>query len=242
MRPFQSTGVRTLPVALALLVSSLAVASCNWAGGCAGVGYHAVHVTIRDQQGNPIAIGATVTLHDGAYLERAGTQYDPLNVYAAADRGGRRYDIQVTKSHYNERWVRGVRAPGGGCVTGHEEEPVTITVPVVLTLAAGAPPVRSVSLLPPHILLDRPPWQGVGTFTAYVDANVGLSRDVLWRISGDTGSVDFDAATGTVRYRCRSRSGNLIVTARSIEDTLVFGVADVAVQGHPATPADPPCS
>ena len=171
-----------------LLSAAAALASCEWpfVTGCSGVGYWALRVAIRDAQGNPLALGATVTLYDGAYREQDSARYDPLIVYAAQERGGRRYDIQVAKRYYADAWVRGVEAPGGGCVTGREKTPVTRTVPVVLTLAPNAPVVRSIHLLPPRILLDRAPSPSVGTFTPYVDVNVGVSRVIQWRIAGDT--------------------------------------------------------
>jgi hypothetical protein len=134
-----------------------------------------------------------------------------------------------------------VETRGGGCVTGHEKTPVTRTVPVVLTLAPGAPEVRSVRLLPPRILLDRAPYPSVAVFTPYVDANAGTSRAIRWRLSGDTGSVIFDHATGTFQYRCLATSGYLTVSAISVADSSVVGTAQLAVQGHPAAPTDPPC-
>ena len=44
------------------------------------VGYWALQVAIRDAQGNPLALGATVTLYDGAYREQDSARYDPLIV------------------------------------------------------------------------------------------------------------------------------------------------------------------
>ena len=236
--------MRTHCMKLAALFSTLVLTGCDWVlpTGCAGVGYSAVRVTIRDQQGNPQALDALVTLYDGTYREQDSSRYDALSVYAANERGGRMYDIQVSKRYYNDSWVRGVRAPGGGCVTGHESKPVTITVPVVLVLELDAPTVRSVHLLPPHVLLDRPPYVGTVTFEPFVDANSGVSRAVRWRITGDTGSVSFDPITGTLRYRCLATSGYITVTAQSQVDSTVVGLADVAVQGHPASQSDPACS
>lgn len=235
--------MRNRSVTLLSLVLSLIAMSCDWSSfmGCAGVGYSALHVTITDAQGNPQALGATVTIYDGTYRETDSTTYDPLSVYTADDRGGRRYDIQVSKPHYADAWVRGVETRGGGCVTGHEKTPVMRTVPVVLTLAPSAPQVRSVHLLPPRILLDRAPYPSVGTFTPYVDANAGTSRAIRWRITGDTGSVILDHATGTFQYRCLAQSGYIKVSAISVADSSVVGTAELAVQGHPAAPGDPPC-
>ena len=222
----------------------LAVASCEWplVSGCSGVGYYALQIPIRDARGNPLALNATVTLYDGTYRAEASAREDPLTVYAAADRGGRRYDIQVSKPYYTDVWVRGVDTPGGGCVTGHESTPVTRVLPVVVALAPGAPAVRSVHLLPPRVLLDRAPYPSVGTFTPYVDADPGVSRAVVWRLTGDTSSVSFDPTTGIVRYRCLARSGSLTIRAISAADSTVVGSADIAVQGHPAVLGDPPCT
>lgn len=229
-------------VAGTLFVAALVLSACEQPGRvCAGVGYNAVMVTIRDQTGNAQALGATVTLYDGSYSEQDGAR-DTLSVPAASERGGHTYDIQVTKRYYDDAWVRGVHAPGGGCVTGHESTPVTITVPVRLTLSAGAPPVRSLYLLWGPILLDRPPYRSAYTFTPYLDANAGMSRAVYWRITEDTASVGFDGTTGALTYRCLATSGYLTVTAQSVADSSVVATASVAVQGHPAATGDPPCS
>ena len=125
--------------------------------GCSGVGYHARQVPICDLPGNPQALNATVTLYDGAYQVQASSREDPLTMYTAQDRSGRRYVINVTKPYYVDVWLRGVDTPGGGCVTGHESKPVTRVVPIVLTLAPGAPAVRSAHLRPPRVLLERAP-------------------------------------------------------------------------------------
>jgi hypothetical protein len=239
--PLASAGGLTLAAGLAIGCKPLT----DLVGGsrvCAGVGYYAVQVTVRSESGEPLALGATVTLVDGAYEETDSAVYDPLNVLAAEERGGRTYDVHVVKQFYNDVWVRGVRAPGGGCVTGHESSPVTVTVPVVLKAAAGAPAVRSVYLLPVHVLLDRPPYQTLGRVTPYVDASAGTSRAVSWRIMGDTGSVIFDPVTGLLGYRCLPKSGYLKLIATSVADPSVSGMADIAVQGHPANASDPPCA
>ncbi len=228
----------------AIVLSVFATTSCNLVlpEGCSGVGYNAVRVAIRDDQGNPKALGAVVKLYDGSYQEIDSAIYDPLNVNGAQERGGRTYDIQVSKPYYQDVWVRGVHAPGGGCVTGHESSPVTVTVPVVLTIAAGAPSVRSVHLLPPRITLDRPPYTSSVKYEAFIDASASVSHAIVWRVSGDTSSVSFDPSTGTLRYRCKTTSGSVTVTAVSAADSTVYAQVSAGVQGHPATPSDPPCS
>jgi hypothetical protein len=157
---------------------------------------------------------------------------------AADERGGRTYDIHVTKPYYNDAWIRDVRAPGGGCVT----VPATVAVPAVISLAPNAPAVRSVHLVPAHILLDRPPYRGAFTFTPVVDANPGTSQAVTWRLTGDTASVTFDPASGALIYRCLAKSGYLTITAAAVANPSVTANGDIAVQGHPAATSDPPCS
>ena len=224
------------------VAGALVLGACSAPGfldtTCAGVGYYAVQVDIRDQFGTPQALGAAVTLTDGSYRETDSTDFDPLSIRAAGERGGRTYDVAVSKRFYRDTVVRNVRAPGGGCVTGHERDPVTITIPVTLRLA---PPLRGINLVPHHILLDRHNTTPFA-FKAYFDANPDVSREVSWSIVGDTASVGFDTATGLLTYRCRPTSGYLTLTARSTVDPNVLDSADVAVQGHPAATNDPPCT
>lgn len=239
--PIVST-IRRAAAALAIVAVVLLPAACEFptAFGCAGVGYYAVTVTVRDQLGRPQALGATVMLQDGTYQE-THTAEDSLSVYGADDRGGKTYDIHVTKPYYNDVWVRGVRAPGGGCVTGHESEPTNIKVPIVLSLVSNAPPVRSIVLLPMYTpILDR--GRSPFAFTAVVDANPGVSQAIVWSVAGDTASAGFDPATGVLTYRCLPKSGNLTVTAAAAANPSVTATGTVAVQGHPASTTDPPCS
>jgi hypothetical protein len=208
---------------------------------CADVGFTALMVTVRDQTGTPQALGATLTLYDGTYSETdTNMGIDSLRIGGAGDRGNRSYDVQVTKPYYNDAWVRDVYAPGTGCVN-IGVGPMTTTVPVTISLAPGAPPVRSLFLLPPQIELDRAPHLSALVFLPYLDHDPGVSKAVSWRITGDTASVTFDTTTGTAYYRCLKTSGYLTVTARSVVDSTVFGTAKIEVQGHPAATDDPPC-
>jgi hypothetical protein len=224
------------------MASLAACGGLPFEGDCAGVGYYAVTVTIRDQLGHAQALGATVNLQDGNYVETHLPKDDSLTVYGADDRGGKTYDIQVTKPFYNEVWVRGVRAPGGGCVTGHGSSPTNIVVPIVLSLAPNAPPARSIHLLPAYSpILDRGR-QTTLTFTTVIDADPGVSRAVKWSMTGDTASFGLDPAAGLLTYRCLATSGRVTVTATLLANPSVSGSADLAAQGHPAGAGDPPCS
>ena len=236
------TAFRRALIVLAMGAAAL-VAACDglpFETDCAGVGYHAVTVTIRDELGHAQALGSSVMLQDGSYVEFHGAE-DSLTVFAADDRGGRTYDIHVTKPFYNEVWVRGVRAPGGGCVTGHESTPTNIVVPIALSLAPNAPPLRSIYLLPNYSpILDRS--QTKFTFTPVIDASPGVSRTVLWSVIGDTASAGFDPVSGSLTYRCLATSGSLDVTATLTAMPSLSAKANIRVQGHPASTTDPPCS
>ncbi|HEY9226546.1 MAG TPA: hypothetical protein VIP11_07875 [Gemmatimonadaceae bacterium] len=155
------------------LAAVLALQVCEWPIelGCAGVRYYALRLEIRDASGNAQALGTTVTLTDGSYQETDSTGWDSLSVYAAGERGGRTYDIRISKPHHNDVEIRNVKTRGGGCVTGHESPPVMITLPVALTLSPNAPPMRSVRLVPPHVLLDRAPYTSSFTPSIYIGAN-----------------------------------------------------------------------
>jgi hypothetical protein len=182
-----------------------------------------------------------VTLIDGSYVEADQSYGDTLHILAAQDRGGRTYDIRVSKPYYKDATIKGVKTRGGGCVTGHENPPVTMTIPVVLELLPDAPPIRSLHVSRHHILLDRT-YTETFAFKPYVDADPGVSRAVTWSLTGDTASVAFDKVTGTLKYRCLPNSGYLWVFARSVVDPRLLDSADVAVQGHPAATNDPACS
>lgn len=193
----------------------------------------AFDVTVRDQAGSSQALGSVLTFTWGSNRSQDSTLTDSLHVRGGGP--GVSYDIQVAKRYYRDTLISGVYARDLGCGNAG----LGVTVPVVLSLVASAPPVRSLYLLPPQVLLDRgkPPF----VFAPVLDANAGLSRSVRWSIAGDTGSVAFDATSGTLTYRCLPKSGYLTMTATSLADSSVVATAAVAVQGHPAASNDPPC-
>ncbi len=228
-----------------LLVLALGLAGCKEISGllpgpqkvCAGVGYNALRVIITDQLGRPQATGAAVHIFNGAH-EEVDSGGDSLSISGAEEGRGFTYDIQVTKRYYQDAWVRGVSVPAGGWCP----PPITVDVPVQITLLPDAPPVRSIHVSPPWALLDRPPYQSSVTYRIVMDADPGVSQAVTWSVIGDTASAAFDQATGTFTYRCLPKSGYMTVTATSVVDTTVSGTASLAVQGHPAATNDPPCT
>jgi hypothetical protein len=235
-------AMRHLWSTAALLSAIVVLSTCiPTTKDCADVGFTALVVTVRDQLGTPQALGATLTLYDGTYSESDSNMgNDSLRIGGAGNRGNHSYDVKVSKPYYNDGWVRDVYAPGTGCVN-IGVGPMTTTVPVTISLAAGAPGVRSLFVLPSHLNLDRAPYLSALVFTPYLDHDPGVSKAVTWRITGDTASVTFDTTRGAVFYRCLKTSGYLTVTARSVVDSTVVGSATIQVQGHPAATDDPPC-
>ncbi len=223
-----------------LCLGAYLVTACKLIDGhmvCAGVGYFALRITVVDQLDRPQALGAVVHIFNGTHTE-VDTAGDTLTVYAAEEGRGFTYDIVVTKPYYQDAWARGIKVPAGGFCP----PPIQVDVPMRILLGPGAPPVRSVHLLPTWAALDRPPYQSSVTFKPIVDADPGAWTAVTWTVTGDTASAAFDKTTGTFTYRCLPTSGYMTVKATSVVDTTLFGTAKVQVQGHPAATNDPPCS
>ncbi len=234
------SALRTIG-ALAAVGWSL-VSACDAPGRtvCAGVGYYALTLQIRDQRGRPQAFHTTIMLSTDGRAVDVMDAFDSLTVDAASEGDGHTYDLTAWKFGYDTTTIHDIVVPSFGfCPIGDAIKPVT--VPVTLQVAVDAPPVRSIYLLPQHILLDRPPHVDSVTFNPYVDADPDVSRAVRWALTGDTASVGFDSTTGTLRYRCLPQSGYLTLRAISLVDSTVRDSASIAVQGHPAASDDPPC-
>lgn len=231
-RRFTGASIFALSVAVSACGKNvLAVDTCN------GIVADAFAVTVRDPAGAPQALGAVAKFVRASNTIPYTSDADSVTIFGGY--ANFTYDIVVSKQYYVDAVVHGLfTKPIDSC--GDAGPPVT--VPVVLTLAPGAPPVRSLLVLASGIELDRSPSTRTITFTPFVDANPGLSRAVMWRITGDTGSVTFNPTNGALGYRCLPKSGKVTVTAISVEDSTVFGSASVEIQGHPAADSDPPCS
>jgi hypothetical protein len=238
--------MRVSSVCAALLLAIVAGSGCKdilGQGDCAGVGHPPpVSVTIRNQYGTPVALGAVVTFITGTQQFPDSTLYDSLTVGAGGE--GATYDIQVDKPFHATQTIRGVHVPSGGfCDYNYRAAGLPITVAVTLDVLPGAPPLRSLNLLPSDVLLDRGGPRSTFTFAAVVDADPGVSRSVRWSVTGDTASAGLDPVTGLLTYRCLPKSGTLTLLARSAADSTFVATATVRVQGHPALDQpDPPCS
>lgn len=226
-------------VAASLAALMLTLGACeDITYGCKTVGYTPLIVEVRDSAGRAQALGATLMLEDGLYKEKDTSGDDTLSIRGADSRGGNRYDLRVSKPQYEDVVMAGYYVPGTAC---YNRIKPPVILPIVLALKADAPAVRSVYVVPSDFLLDRHPTQATVSLVGRVDANAGLPRGVIWRLTGDTASVDFDPATGIARFRCQVKTGYLTVMAMAMADTTVVGTATLRVQGHPGSSTDPVC-
>jgi hypothetical protein len=175
---------------------------------CARPGMPSVVVTIRDQDGEPAAIGATVRVRSAQYEHSANGFGDPLHASAGESRGGT-FEVHVSRPWHEDAVVRSVEVP---------EDPCGIVQPgeaeVVLRRHADAPPVRQV-VTPPVTYAF-----GLGNMRdrlfAFVVAAPGVSRDVVWS-ARDT-SVIHLSPDGTLTTRCRPDYGTTWAVANSVVD------------------------
>ncbi|MES2179961.1 MAG: hypothetical protein V4550_19020 [Gemmatimonadota bacterium] len=239
--------MRETVIAVVLTIGALGATACGITGSdgdCILVGYMPLNVTIRNAAGRGLALGATVFAIDGPRRVAYREAYDTLTISPIDLTGGPRYDVLVSKPYYNDTLVSGVQTFNGACGRTEAQGYHVVQLPITLSLAPNAPPVRSLFLLGGNLILDRSS-SGINTprvIRPFLDADPGFPQGVVWRITGDTASVNFDYSAGTITYRCRPTTGFLKVVARATADTSVFGSIDVAVQGHPVGQNDPPCS
>ena len=214
---------------LAWLVSLLAatVVSFTACGGAAddqcmpflpgvAVSNPAVDLSIRNRAGRGEAIGAVVTAST-TQGSADGQLRDTVHVFVGSGLGP--FQVHVSKPFYRDTTISNVVVPAGKCGLGG-----TIALPVVIELAAGAPPVRSVAVLGAGFLAT--PGAQLHLLP-YFDADAGVSTAVTWQIS-DTTVARIDAG-GTVTAKCSVHGGVDTVTATSVADPTVRGQAAFGV-------------
>jgi hypothetical protein len=200
---------------------------------CQLVEYPAVAVSVRDASGAGRALGTRVVVR-GYELYPATTEWDTLTIYGF--RGVDYVDVTVSKPGYRDTTVRDVYVPHGRCGRSG-----TAWLSVTLSLSPDAPHVRSFHLLPSALTLDRRPGRDTVRLLPVIDAAPAVPRTLLWRLVGDTSSVNFDPQAGVLRYRCRDRATYFSAVGILAADTTFRDTVVVAVQGHPAATNDPPC-
>jgi hypothetical protein len=179
-----------------------------------------IDVLVRDANGRGEALGATVTVYRGTdSVTTTGT--DTLHIRAGYFDPGN-FKVRVRRPFYQDAVLPSVAVLPGQCNV------VVTSVPVTLSLAPGAPVIRSLVVFGTDFLYAP----GVQRqLSARFDADPGVPTTVSWRLS-DTTLARIDAA-GLVTAKCSLAGGADTVTATATADTThrakaVFGVAKVA--------------
>ena len=177
---------------------------------------------VRDPFGRGQAFGTTATVRrtDGS-LAPAEIQ-DTLNIYSVYGVDGT-FSVTLARPFYRDTTIANVVVAFSpqGCLN-------RTTIPVTLQLAAGAPPIRAITILGAEFL-DQPGARA--QLVAHFDANPGVSTAVTWQLS-DTTLVTIDA-NGLVTAKCSKSGGTENVSAKSIADPSVTASVNIGVA--PAT-------
>ncbi len=212
-----------------LVAAAVAVVGCGAAAqhptvpselvNCAGVGFPAIRVEVRRDDGRPVAAGATLVVTDGNFKQTTVETWSALTLEAADNRTGT-YTVEVSKPFYKTARIDRVSVPGGPCGAYH-----TVTVPITLEVLPTAPQIRSVSVAQPGVGL------GVGLhnqYTVWVDATPGADTSVTWSLS-DPRVATIDQS-GFLTAKCGT-TDDILVIATSKQDPARRGTGRLGVLG-----------
>ncbi|HEY2375551.1 MAG TPA: Ig-like domain-containing protein [Gemmatimonadaceae bacterium] len=216
-------------VAAGVLVAAI-VAGCSapeqvpqTCGGPPGVLVQVAGIVleVRDPFGRGQAIGTTATVKRSDGITAPADVEDTLKIGSAFDLAGS-FSVTLSRPYYQDATVSNVNVTPNGCIVN------TTTVPVVMQLAAGAPPLRAMTVLG-AVFLDHAGAQA--QLVPHFDADPGVSTAVTWQVDDATlASVD---ANGVVTAKCTKSGGTVKVTATSAVDasitsSVTMGIAPVA--------------
>ena len=192
---------------------------------CTGTGGPSVMVEVRDPQGRPAALGTSIAIQDGSFVDSVlGTMAYGAHVGAGERRPGT-YEVRLYKPGYKPVVLHGVGAPAKNVACAYATP--TDVRRVTLELLPKAPAVRSVVVLPTGAGLGGPRYSVLATAT--VDANDGISRAVIWRSSDESVLRAIRTSDTTAMLCPRSKSGTVTVSATSVADRSVSGSSVVTV-------------
>lgn len=186
---------------------------------------------VRDARGDPIAIGATVTISKPGLQAVDEGFADPLRVAVAANNEGGVYDVRVTKPWYADALIAQVDVPAGECGVREPE-----VVEAVLSLRSDAPAVRQVVLPPTGYGFGSSVCGTRHPVPAYVLTAEGTSREMTW-VSRDPGRVKVEAGesspdgsnVGWIIPQCGATSGDTRVVGMAKADPSVRDSVEVSV-------------
>lgn len=135
-----------------LCATTALLSACTEGNVCAGVEFGPlIYVQVRDQHGTPQALGSEVWFLSRSGASVACTPSDTLTISGGSY--SVTYDIEVSKRYYAaSQQVHNVTVPGDECARWASPPE---TIPVVITLLPGSPPVRSPHWFPQNPTLDR---------------------------------------------------------------------------------------
>jgi Bacterial Ig-like domain (group 2) len=207
---------RTVASALIVVGAAAAVFACGRDQGPVGVRCGdvtvpgvlvmppGIQVALRNAQGQPAALGASMTALNASQAPTPGYVADSLTLDANVPAGT--YSVRLAKPAYRDTTIANVVVLTGDCGL---VQPTKLAV--TLQPLGGATSVRSVGVAGTTFLAT--PGSQV-QLVAIVDADPGLSHAVTWRVN-DTTMATVDRS-GLVTAKCSMSGGTVAVTATSV--------------------------
>jgi hypothetical protein len=181
----------------------------------------AMVLVVRDVNGGAQAYGDTAITYAGPDSSiSVGT--DSLRMYAGFQSPGT-YSVRVKRKFYQDAVVSNIHVASDAC-----GGPVSITVPVTLTLAPGAPALRSLAIIG-STFFGGPLKQN--QLAAQFDADASVPHWTIWRLS-DTTAARIDM-NGLMTSKCllKARAADTVFAISAVDTTirarLPFTVASV---------------
>jgi hypothetical protein len=162
-----------------------------------------IDLQVKDQYGQGEAIGTTVDV-TGPTGSLQSNITDTLHIFTAYGVSGD-FTVTLHRQYYQDLTISKISVVPAGCLVA------TTHVPVTLQLAAGAPPLRALSV-EGREYLGAPRAQA--QLVAHFDADPSVSRQVTWTVS-DTSLATIDA-NGVITAKCPNAGGTVTATATTV--------------------------
>ena len=183
-----------------------------------------IDLLVRDPFGRGQAIGTTATFRRSDGTTDVSRAEDTLHLVSSQNMTGT-FTVTLTRPYYRDATITNVKVTPSGCFMN------TTTVPVTLTLAPGAPPLRAMIVVG-ATFLDHPGQQV--QLVPHFDADPGVSTAVTWQVNDATlASVD---ANGLVTAKCTKPGGTVKVTATSVVDPSITSSVNMGVAPSSSCP------